>query len=277
MKRHEFLAEIHARVRPRNYVEIGVSEGDSLRLSRVPSIAVDPAFRIVRGLRCDLHLVRTTSDSFFQRRDPIRHLRSGRNPLRNLRRGRPPFGHYVGGNVVDFAFIDGLHLFEFALRDFMNVERFTGPGSIIVLDDVLPRTIDEAARDRHTSDWAGDVYKIIDVLGAHRPDLVLLPMNTTPTGVLVVLAPDARSRVLTNAYDQLVREQARPDPQDVPDRVLQRSDAVDPRRFLASPILPLLASSRRPFRRRSLDRMRELAAALREEAAPGSTALRARA
>lgn len=269
MERHRFLAEIHARVRPRNYLEIGVSAGDSLRLSRVPSIAVDPAFRIVRGLRCELHLVRSTSDAFFQRRDPIRHLRSGRNPLRNLRRGRPPLGHYVGGNVVDFAFIDGLHLFEFALRDFMNVERFTGPGSIVVLDDVLPRTIDEAARDRHTSDWAGDVYKIIDVLGEHRPDLIVLPMNTTPTGVLVVLALDARNRVLTSVYDQVVREQVRPDPQDVPDRVLQRSDAVDPQRFLASPITGLLASGRRPFRGQSLERMRELAAGLRGDAARG--------
>lgn len=268
MRRHTFLAEIHARYRPRNYLEIGVSEGDSLRLSRVPSIAVDPDFRIVRGLRCDLHLVRDTSDAFFGRRDPIRHLRSGRNPLRNLRRGRPLLAHYLGGNVVDFAFIDGLHLFEFALRDFMNVERFSGPGSIIVFDDVYPRSADEAARNRHTSDWTGDVYKIIDVLRQHRPDLLVLPMNTKPTGVLVVLGADARNTTLRTRYDAVVREHVRPDPQVVPDPVLQRSSAIDPRRFLDSPILPLLASMRgRPTRASRMQRLRELATDLQK---PGS-------
>lgn len=271
MRRHTFLAEIHARYRPRNYLEIGVSEGDSLRLSRVPSIAIDPDFRIIRGLRCDLQLVRDSSDAFFARHDPIRHLRSGRNPLRNLRRGRPPFAHYLGGTVVDLAFIDGLHLFEFALRDFMNVERFGGPGSVIVLDDVFPRSVDEAARNRHTSDWTGDVYKIIDVLRRHRPDLVLLPMDTTPTGVLVVIGADARDRTLARAYDAIVREQVRPDPQHVPDEVLHRSMAVDPRRFLDSPILGLLASMRRPGPRAGrIQRVRELAATLQERASRAS-------
>lgn len=270
MRRHQFLADIHARCRPRNYLEIGVSEGDSLRLSRVPSIAIDPAFKVVRPLRCDLHLVRATSDAFFSRRDPIRHLRSGRNPLKNLRRGRPPFAHYRGGNVIDFAFIDGLHLFEFALRDFMNAERFTGPGSIIVLDDIYPRTVDEAARNRHTSDWTGDVYKIIDVLRRYRPDLIVLPMDTAPTGVLVVLGADSHSRTLASSYDSIVAEQVRPDPQTVPDEVLQRSSAIEPQRFPESPILPLVASLRGSLAPTSkMRRLRELAAGLMENPSNG--------
>ena len=244
MKRHEFLAEIHARLRPRNYLEIGVNDGRSLRLSRVPSIAVDPAFRVTEPLRCDLHLVRATSDAFFAGRDPIVHLRSGRNPFRNLRRGRAPFGHYLGKTVVDLAFIDGMHLFEFALRDFMNVERFAGPASVIVLDDMLPRSVDEAARERHTGAWAGDVYKLIDVLRRHRPELVLLPMDTEPTGVLVVLGADPTDRRLADAYDALAAQGATPDPQDVPPDVIERRGAVDPDRFFTSGILELLASRR---------------------------------
>ena len=55
-------------MRPRNYLEIGVNDGRSLRLSRVPSVAIDPAFRITEPLRCDLYLVRETSDAFFARR-----------------------------------------------------------------------------------------------------------------------------------------------------------------------------------------------------------------
>lgn len=265
MKRHEFLAETHARLRPRNYLEIGVNDGRSLRLSRVPSIGIDPAFRVTEPLRCDLHLVRSTSDAFFARRDPIVHLRSGRNPFRNLRRGRAPFGHYLGRTVVDLAFIDGMHLFEYALRDFMNVERVAGPASVIVLDDMLPRSADEAARERHTGAWAGDVYKLIGVLGRYRPDLVLLPMDTEPTGVLVVLGADPADRRLTDAYEALVADWATQDPQAVPAEIIERRGAVDPDRFFTSGILELLASRRRgrPRRDDTSARVAQLAARLR--------------
>jgi hypothetical protein len=264
VNRHEFLAAIHERLRPRTYLEIGVNDGSSLALSRATSIAIDPAFRVTHELRCDLHLARATSDDFFAGRDPIRHLRGGRNPIRNMRRGRPPFAAWTGGTVIDLAFIDGMHHFEFALRDFMNVERFSGPASVIVLDDIYPRNVDEAARDRHTSAWAGDVYKIVDVLRRHRPDLVVLPMNTTPTGVLVVLGADHRSSALAAAYDELIAELVVPDPQAVPTEVLERRGAVEPQRFLASPILGSLASGRRPrAARRAREQVRAMAAELR--------------
>ena len=265
MRRHEFLKQLHTLARPRKYLEIGVNDGRSLALSRVPSIAVDPAFKIKSSIRVDVHLVKATSDDFFARPDPIHHLRSGRNPLRNLRRGRTPFGHYIGGGpTLDLAFIDGLHLFEFALRDFMNVERFSRWSSLIVMDDVLPRNVDEAARDRHTGAWAGDVYKVAFVLRQHRPDLVVLPMNTAPTGVLVVLGADPYSKVLHQRYDQLLAEWVTPDPQSVPNEVLKRQGAVDPEAFLASPIIPLLLKHRRGGRKRGrgYDELRAEALAL---------------
>lgn len=251
MKRHEFLKRLHELAKPRNYLEIGVNDGRSLALSRVPSIAVDPEFKITVPLRCDLHLIKATSDDFFAREDPLHHFRSGRNPIRNLQRGRVPFGHYLGGDpTVDLAFIDGLHLFEFALRDFMNTERHARWSSIIVLDDVLPRSVDEAARDRHTAMWAGDVYKVGIVLRQHRPDLVVLPMNTQPTGVLVVLGADPYSTVLHDRYDRLLAEWVTPDPQHPPADVLERRNVIDPEAFLASPIIPLLRKHRNSGRRR---------------------------
>jgi len=236
MDRHEFLRQLHTRTNPRNYLEIGVNNGRSLALSRVPSVAVDPAFKIQVQLRCDVHLIKETSDDFFAREDPIRHLRSSRDPRKNLRRGRPLFGAWMGKTTVDLAFIDGLHLFEFALRDFMNTERLTGPSSVIVLDDMLPRDVDEAARDRHTGDWAGDVYKVIPVLGEHRPDLVVIPVDTTPTGVLVVLGADATNTVLRERYDHIIARWVVPDPQDIPADILERRVAVDAERLLASPV-----------------------------------------
>ncbi|CAN5141253.1 class I SAM-dependent methyltransferase [soil metagenome] len=265
MERHEFLQRLHTAGRPRNYLEIGVSDGSSLALSRVPSIAVDPEYRITAPLHCDVQMVRKTSDEFFRRRDPIVHLRSGRNPIRNMRRGRPLLARFLGGTTVDLAFIDGMHLFEYVLRDFMNVERFSGPASIIALDDMLPRNVDEAARRRHTSDWTGDVFKLMTVLREHRPDLVLLPIDTEPTGILVVLGADPTSVVLRDRYDQLLSEWITPDPQSVPPEIINRRNAIDPLRFLSSPILESLIRGRgaRGKAERVRESLREQADALR--------------
>lgn len=234
MNRHDFLRQLHAQIRPRNYLEIGVNDGRSLALSRVPSIAVDPAFKITVPIRCDVQLIKATSDDYFAREDPIRHLRSSRDPRKNLRHGRPLFGAWIGKTTLDLAFIDGLHVFEFALRDFMNTERFARWDSVIVFDDMLPRNVDEAARDRHTVEWAGDVFKVIEVLREFRPDLTVIPVNTSPTGVLVVLGADPDNHVLRDHYDEIVSRWATDDPQVVPDEIRERRGAADPERLLAS-------------------------------------------
>jgi hypothetical protein len=256
MERHEFLTHLHRLVRPRNYLEIGVQKGKSLALSRVPSIGVDPEFIINRALRCDLHLVRSTSDDFFAHRDPIRHLRSGRNPLRNLARGRPMLDHYRGGTRLDLAFVDGMHLFEFALRDFMNVERFADWWSVIVFDDVLPRNVDEAARERHTTDWTGDVYKLIPTLAHYRPDLLVIQVDTQPTGLLVILGADPANHVLRDHYDAIVAEAVIDDPQPVPSWVIGRDAAVSPEALIASPLWADVVGGRRWRRGREAGRRR---------------------
>ena len=111
-----------------------------------------------------------------------------------------------------------MHLFEFALRDFINVERYTSPTSVVVLDDMLPRSVTEAARDRTTSQWTGDVYKMVDVLREHRPDLTVVRVNTKPTGVVVVFGADSSSTVLRDHYDEILAAAIVPDPQPVPPR-----------------------------------------------------------
>lgn len=217
MRRHAFLRGLHEVLQPRTYFEIGVRDGMSLTHSRAVSVAVDPAFAIDREVRCDVHLVRTTSDEFFARAHPFAHL------------PQP---------VVDLAFIDGMHLAEYALRDLVNTERWCRPGSVIVIDDMLPRSADEAGRGRagtaERGAWAGDVYKLTDSLRDLRPDLVVLEVDTEPTGTVVVLVPNSVSRVLLRAYDRLVREYVVPDPQTVPHATLTRSRALDPERLLDS-------------------------------------------
>ncbi|MFI8005796.1 class I SAM-dependent methyltransferase [Streptomyces sp. NPDC086010] len=250
MNRHEFLRSLHRVYRPRNYLEIGVNDGRSLALSRVPSVAVDPAFRVVTDISCDVHLVRATSDDFFARKDPLLHLRNGRNPFRALAR-RDPLNLLGADPKLELSFIDGMHLFEYALRDFMNVERHSRWSSVIVLDDMLPRDVDEAARDRHTQFWTGDVYKVAQVLRRFRPDLLVIEVDTEPTGVLVVLGADPGSQVLKNAYDEIIEEYVVPDPQNVPDEVLVRKNAVKPEELLGLDLWPALARARNLRRPRS--------------------------
>ncbi|MEU0082788.1 class I SAM-dependent methyltransferase [Streptomyces sp. NPDC006274] len=250
MDRHNFLRHLHRVCKPRNYLEIGVNDGRSLALSRVPSVAVDPAFRVVTDLSCDVHLVRATSDDFFARKDPLLHLRNGRNPFRALAR-KDPMNLLGGDPKLELAFIDGMHLFEFALRDFMNVEKHSRWSSVIVLDDMLPRDVDEAARDRHTKFWAGDVYKVAEVLRKHRPDLVVVEVDTEPTGVVCVFGADPDSTVLKNGYDKIIEEYVVPDPQNVPQEVLVRKNAVQPEALLGADFWPALVRARTLRRPRS--------------------------
>jgi hypothetical protein len=240
VRKHELLRAIHERLEPRTYFEIGVRKGVSLGLSRVPSVGVDPFYVVTEELHCDVHLVRTTSDEFFARKHPFAHFE------------RP---------VVDLAFIDGMHLAEFALRDFINSERYCHPSSVIVIDDVLPRTVDEGGRGRQGSAeggaWAGDVYKIIDVMRRSRPDLVVLEMDTTPTGTLVIFLMDPSDRTLAAAYDAAVPEMVVPDPQSIPDHILNRTHARDPELLLAAPIWDTLRDARSLPRARAGAKVRE--------------------
>ncbi|MDO9457461.1 class I SAM-dependent methyltransferase [Nocardioides sp.] len=227
MRRHDLLAELHRLLVPRNYLEIGVNVGGSLTLSRTRSIGIDPYYTLDREIRCDAHLVRTSSDEFFAREHPLAHF------------DEP---------VIDLAFIDGMHLAEYAFRDFVNVERFTHPGTVIVIDDMLPRDVPEARRDRSVpsgrSAWAGDVYKVLDTLREKRPDLVCLEVDTAPTGVVVVINPDPASTVLLEASDDIVESYVVPDPQHVPAEIMDRRRAHPPRELLDLPVWGELASAR---------------------------------
>jgi len=215
VRRHDLLAGLHERLRPRTYLELGVSTGSSMTLSRARSIGVDPAFTIKREVQCDLQLVRSSSDEFFARQDALEHF---------------------DGIPLDLAFVDGMHLAEYALRDLVNVARHAHPGTVLVLDDMLPRNHDEASRDRRRGHgaWAGDVFKIAEVLRSTCPQLVVIDVDTAPTGVVVVLGLAEVWPVLLTAYDRVLTSLLSPDPQEVPARVLDRSDAHDPGSLLAS-------------------------------------------
>jgi Methyltransferase domain len=217
-----FLRALHDRLQPARYLEIGVHNGSSMAQSRCRSVGIDPAFGISREIDCDVALFRTTSDEYFARPDPLAP---------------------TGGEPFDLVFIDGLHLFEFALRDFINSERYCSARSLIVFDDVLPRNVDEAARIRHTASWTGDVYPMLDVLARYRPELTVIPVGTTPTGLLLVLGLDPHNTELADNYEAILTEYRHPDPQPVPESVFDRLISASPERVLASGFWRVLATA----------------------------------
>jgi hypothetical protein len=248
-----FLSGVHAALQPPTYLEIGIRNGDSLALSRAQSIGVDPDFNLRAELDAPVTLARTTSDEFFARSEPLTRF---------------------GGEPAALSFIDGMHLFEYVLRDFVNVERHSEWWSVVVFDDILPRTVDEAARERETRAWTGDVYKILPVLARERPDLVCLRIDTEPTGLLLVLGADPSSDALASRVDALTEEWVQPDPQDVPQETLDRVGAADPEAVLAAPFWQIL----REGRERRTDRETGLAQLRRslEQSLPDAFARRGR-
>jgi predicted O-methyltransferase YrrM len=207
----DFLSRVHALHQPANYLEIGVRFGHSLALAQCRAVGIDPAYLIEAELSGEVHLKRTTSDEYFTRPDCL---------------------DVTDGQPFDFAFIDGMHLFEFGLRDFINTEEHANPWSVVIFDDVLPRNVPEAARQRHTGAWTGDVFPIIEVLRRYRPELVTILVDTAPTGLMFVLGLDPSNTTLRDNYDEIVRDFRRPDPQVVPQQLLDRGGVQTPARVL---------------------------------------------
>ena len=93
---------------------------------------------------------------------------------------------------MDLAFIDGMHQFEFALRDFINIEKYCSADSIILIHDVYPIDATSAARERASWFWSGDIWRLILMLNKYRPDLSVNVIAARPTGLAIVQNLDPR-------------------------------------------------------------------------------------
>jgi len=178
--------ELHAVLKPAIYLEIGVAWGASTAKAKPPTLAigVDPAPRPHTNLHTEVHFYNQTSDAFFAS-DALQAI--------------------TGGQPVDLAFIDGLHLFEQVLRDFINVERQCRPGATIVLHDTAPLDEPTQSRALNTSFHTGDVWKTVLCLKHYRPDLAIVTLPAAPTGLTLVRNLDPTSTVLADRYDEAVK------------------------------------------------------------------------
>jgi len=181
------LARIHRHLRPHTYLEIGVSRGDSLEcvLPGTQVIGIDPQPNLARTPPANVALYAETSDDFFARYSARAEL---------------------GGQPVELAFIDGMHHFEYALRDFINVERACSSTSVILIHDCYPLDERTARREQTTGFWSGDIWRLLLLLRTERSDLTVRTIATRPTGLGLILNPNPASSVLADRLDELIAQ-----------------------------------------------------------------------
>lgn len=138
------------------YVEIGVRTGECFRRAvAARKVGVDPVrYPALARLRRGEEFFEMPSDEFFDHHAD----------------------RVLGGRTVDVALIDGLHQFDQALRDFLNVERYMRPGGVVFLDDCNPPAR-ERAEVRAGGAWNGDVWRVAALLAEVRTELGFVTLD----------------------------------------------------------------------------------------------------
>ncbi|MBF0357587.1 MAG: class I SAM-dependent methyltransferase [Magnetococcales bacterium] len=183
----DILNKIHDLIKPAAYLEIGVSRGESISLAKPPTLAIgiDPTPQVTSKVQTETTIFTVESDHFFKHNDLCTTLKD---------------------KDLDLAFIDGLHIYEQVIRDFINVERYCHNNSIILLHDCLPTDPITSERDRVSGWWTGDVWKVIPSLLKYRPELDIMVVPTQPSGLAIVTGLNPESTILDDEYDKIVKE-----------------------------------------------------------------------
>lgn len=149
MKRWEVLSTIARVIKAKRYLEIGVSHGESMRLTNAPSLrekwGIDPTPTPGGVAACDVFF-RMTSLEFFQR---YASLMSG--------------SEVSTVSTPTLIFIDGHHAAETVLLEVANL-LYLMPWrskSVIAFHDTCPLTEEMQRPEPVYGDWTGDVWKAI--------------------------------------------------------------------------------------------------------------------
>lgn len=170
------------------YLEVGCRAGNSFAPVRSRTIAVDPYFAVstnVIGAKPSLFVFQETSDAFFA---------SGFLKRNDIQLG--------------FSFLDGMHHFEFLLRDIINTERASHPDGVIALHDCCPLWSQMTVRDYSllppNAAWTGDVWKLIPILQEYRPEMRIDVLDCQPTGLVLLSNLTPGDTRLSEAYDEIL-------------------------------------------------------------------------
>lgn len=191
MHYYDVLEKSLSKLSPIWYLEIGTRNGRSLSKCSGNFISIDPEFKLTYDIvnsASQMYLYQGTSDDFFKS-----------NFLT------------INGIKPGVAFIDGMHLFEFVLRDFINCERNMSPHSVIFMHDVCPYNLPQTTRDisymtELGRPWTGDVWKIVPILQKYRPDLRIDVLSAATTGFASIRNLDPQNKVLIDNYEEIFSE-----------------------------------------------------------------------
>ena len=192
------------------YLEIGCFKGKTFfSLKAKHKMAVDPQFH-----------------SSFYRRAFISRLKQGFNPnFKYFKQTSDDFfntqkAHLQKHSPIDVAFVDGLHTYEMALRDVINVLPYLNKEGVIIMHDCFPPTEASALPTKHfptaadvkdvpgwTGDWCGDVWKAVKYLKDNHSDVLDVSVINTDNGLGIarLKSADANPVITINkeAYAQI--------------------------------------------------------------------------
>jgi len=134
-----------------DYLEIGIDKGNCIRnVKCLHKDGVDPNLNVDEINGVTLHEM--TSNNYFKCLDVAKKF--------------------------DIIFIDGMHLCEYVLRDFLNAEQHLKQEGCIVMHDCNPPNEEAGSRLRKDAVWNGDVWKVLWILNKYRKDLDIKMFNT---------------------------------------------------------------------------------------------------
>ena len=172
MNRLQILNYLSKKRKAKNYLEIGVERGHVFLEVKCPrKIAVDPVFligikRFIRNLiaypyNLSNKYFAKKSDDFFETNAPKIYAKS----------------------KIDLALVDGMHEYEFVLRDIENTVKYLSEDGVILVHDCNPMSIEasvsysERKEKAYKGYWNGDVWKVILHIKSLRSDLSVFVLD----------------------------------------------------------------------------------------------------
>ncbi|MDP4264742.1 MAG: class I SAM-dependent methyltransferase [Bacteroidota bacterium] len=171
-ERKQLIQDIINKKKYTTYLEIGVFAGGvffPVRAKR--KIAVDPEFTFGK----------------FKRRKKILKNLSNLNARYYEMPSDDFFNQHAGqlfkDNAVDICLVDGMHEYEYALRDVENTLHYLQQDGVIIMHDCNPQTaaaaisFEEWKNKNYEGNWNGDVWKTILHLRSLRKDITVFVLD----------------------------------------------------------------------------------------------------